>query len=74
MNINLLKNADDNEGDEKKAALAYLEEAKSKKEKFVNGLLAGIPSDQVSKDVLIEAVKGIFFQSFRIRMSITGRV
>ncbi len=73
MPIDLLKNSDDSDTEEKKHALQYLEEALSKKDKFIKTVIDGIAGDEIEKDPLIAKIKDAFFDSYKLRMAITGR-
>ena len=68
----MLKNGDDSDSDEKKEALLYLEEAQNKKQEYISGVLDSL-GEEISKHDLIEKIKDSFFQTYKLRMAITGR-
>ena len=69
--LDLLKLADEHDTDEKKAAVAYLEEAHRKKDDFVRNLVTTM-SDRITKDELRDRLMANCFQSYRLRMAVAG--
>jgi hypothetical protein len=67
-----LKNGDDSQGEEKKQALAYLEEAEKKKDAFIYQTLKSFKGG-ITKEALIETLKTNWFTSYKLRLAITGK-
>jgi hypothetical protein len=68
-----LKNGDDKETDDKKHALAYLEEAQKKKAEYIKKVVDSFEGNHVEKDPLVAKLKESFFSTSKLRMAITGR-
>eukprot|EP00347_Sterkiella_histriomuscorum_P014349 403361212 len=72
MNINILKAGDENEHPEKPKALQYLEEAAEKREIFMTQRMKRFKNDYVTRDELAACTRDCFFQSYRLRLAISG--
>ena len=71
--LDLLKQGDEsNESEEKKAALAYLDEAAKKAEEFLEKTLEGLP-DKVKREEFAAKVGDHWFTTYKLRLAITGR-
>lgn len=68
----MLRQGEETDSDEKKAAIAYLEEALKKKNDFITKTVATLPA-QVSKEDFVNKIKDNFFASHKLRVAITGR-
>lgn len=69
----MLKLADENnESEEKKKALEYLNEANQKKDEFFKKTLASLP-EKIKREELIEKLSDAWFATYKLRMAITGK-
>lgn len=67
-----MKIGEEPETEDKREALTYLEEALSQKDLYIAKTLESLP-EEVSKEQLIESIKGAYLRSYKLRMSVTGR-
>lgn len=74
--IDIIKNGDEPETevekDEKKHALVYLEEANAKKQNFLDATMR-LFNERVTKEELVNILKDNWFNSYKIRLAVTGK-
>ena len=72
MNVNLLKLGEEQGHEDKKSAMAYLEEAQKKQPEFINNTIQGL-GEQINKEELCARMREAWFNTYKIRMGITGK-
>lgn len=70
--IDLLKLGDESDGEDKKKALAYLEEGLKKKEELLGKTLVGL-TDRITKEELCNRLRDTFFKSYVLRLALVGK-
>lgn len=64
--------SDENDTEEKKKAIDYIENAIKEKDDFVKKIVSGF-TERVTKEQLCTAIRDSFFRSYLLRLKISGK-
>lgn len=64
--------SDENDGEEKKKAIDYIENAIKERDDFVKKTVSGL-TERVTREQLCTAIRDSYFRSYMLRLKISGK-